>query len=138
MEVIIMAFTWSKDLETGNSTIDTQHKTLIDALNALMDACSQGKAKEQISETMKFLIDYTKRHFADEEKLQKMSGYPDYDNHKKMHDAFVQTVADIAKELDAQGPTIVMVGKVNNAVGNWLVTHIKREDAKVAAHIRSK
>ena len=133
-----MAFTWSKDLETGNSTIDTQHKTLIEALNNLMTACSQGKAKEQINETMNFLVDYTKKHFADEERLQKSSGYPDYENHKKLHDAFVKTVADISKELNEQGPTIVMVGKVNNAVGNWLVTHIKREDAKVAAHIRTK
>lgn len=133
-----MAFTWSKDLETGNSTIDTQHKTLIEALNNLMTACSQGKAKEQINETMNFLVDYTKKHFADEERLRKSSGYPDYENHKKLHDAFVKTVADISKELNEQGPTIVMVGKVNNAVGNWLVTHIKREDAKVAAHIRTK
>ena len=133
-----MAFAWSKDLETGNGTIDTQHKTLIEALNNLMDACSQGKAKEQIVSTMNFLLDYTKKHFADEERLQRTSGYPDYENHKKLHDAFVKTVVDISKELNEQGPTIVMVGKVNNAVGNWLVTHIKREDAKVAAHIRSK
>lgn len=133
-----MAFTWSQDLETGNITIDSQHKTLIDALNNLMTACAQGRAKEQINDTMNFLIDYTKKHFADEERLQKLSGYPDYANHKKLHDTFVKTVADISKELNEQGPTIVMVGKVNNLVGNWLVTHIKREDAKVAAHIKSK
>lgn len=132
-----MAFSWTQDLETGNNTIDTQHKTLIDALNKLMEACSQGKAKEQINDTMKFLVDYTKKHFADEERLQISSNYPDYAAHKKYHDDFVKVVADIAKELDEQGPTIVMVGKVNNAVGNWLVTHIKREDSKVAAHIKA-
>lgn len=132
-----MAFTWTPELETGNNTIDTQHKTLIDAINKLLDACSQGKAREQVHETMSFLVDYTKKHFADEERLQRTSNYPDYTNHKRIHDDFIKTVADIAKELDEQGPTIVMIGKVNNAVGNWLVNHIKREDTKVAAHIRA-
>ncbi|MEF9941654.1 MAG: hemerythrin family protein [Lachnospiraceae bacterium] len=132
-----MSYTWSKDLETGNATIDGQHKELIQAINKLLDACSAGKGRAEVEQTSQFLLNYTSRHFADEEKLQIQSKYPDYPNHKRYHTEFVKVVQNITKELDKEGPTIVMVGKVNTAIAGWLLNHIKREDAKVAAHIRS-
>jgi methyl-accepting chemotaxis protein len=132
----IEKFTWSKDLETGSELIDSQHKQLIEALGNLMDACSGGQGRAVLSETMDFLESYTAKHFGDEEALQKQYAYPDYPNHKKLHDGFKRVVADIGRQLKAEGPTIVLVGKVNTNIGGWLVNHIKREDTKVAAHIR--
>lgn len=133
-----MAYTWTNDLETGNAAIDSQHKQLIAAINNLLDACSKGKGRDALRETTAFLYDYTAKHFADEEKLQIANQYPDYANHKKAHEGFKQTVHDIMDELNNQGPTIVLVGKVNTSIGSWLLNHIKKEDVKVAAHIRSK
>ena len=34
----------TKDLETGNQLIDTQHVQLFDAVNNLLDACSDRKS----------------------------------------------------------------------------------------------
>lgn len=132
-----MAYNWTPDLETGNTTIDSQHKELIGAINSLLDACSQGKGRDALHTTTKFLYDYTAKHFADEEKLQLASKYPDYTNHKQLHEGFKKTVHDIMAELDAQGPSVLLVGKVNRSIGDWLLKHIKKEDVKVAAHIRS-
>lgn len=133
-----MAYEFTKDLETGNATIDSEHRELIAAINSLLEACSSGKGRTQIAQTAKFLSDYTTRHFAHEEQLQKQSGYPDFTNHHQYHESFKKLVSDTVKELDEQGPTIVMVGKLNTSLAGWLVNHIKREDAKVAAHIKSK
>jgi hemerythrin len=36
--------TWGSTLEVGVSAIDTQHKKLVDMVNALNDAMTQGKA----------------------------------------------------------------------------------------------
>ncbi|MFZ2538914.1 MAG: hemerythrin family protein [Oscillospiraceae bacterium] len=132
-----MAYTWNKNLETGNATIDSQHKELINAINQLLSACAVGEGRVQIKDTSRFLLDYTKRHFADEEKLQVKSKYPDYSNHKKYHSEFVKVVNDIVNQLEKDGPTIVMVGKINNAIAGWLISHISTEDVKVAAHIKS-
>ncbi len=133
-----MAYKWTADLETGNPTIDRQHKELIDAINRLLDACAQGKGRTEIADTLKFLDNYIIRHFADEEVLQTRYGYPDIVNHKRYHETFKKTVKDIVNEFQAGGATVVLVGKVNNAIASWLLTHIKREDVKVAAHIRQK
>lgn len=133
-----MAYDWTPDLETGNAVIDDQHKQLIRAINNLLDACSQGKGRNAMKSTTTFLYDYTSKHFADEEKLQILNQYPDYPNHKKYHEDFKKVVRDLMDQLDQEGPTIVLVGKVNSSIGGWLLNHIKKEDVKVAAHIRSK
>lgn len=133
-----MAYTFTKDLETGNAMIDSQHRQLIDAINGLLAACSQGKGRQEIEKTTKFLQDYTAKHFGDEEKLQIQSRYPDYQNHKKYHEGFKQVVRDISAQLAQEGPTVALVGKVNTSIGGWLLNHIKKEDVKVAAHIRSQ
>lgn len=132
-----MAFNFTPDLYTGNSTIDSEHKELIAAINNLLEACSQGKGRQTLSSTANFLYDYTSKHFAHEEKLQLESKYPDYVNHKQYHEGFKKVVRDIITQLDKEGPTIAMVSKVNTSIGNWFINHIKVEDVKVASHIRS-
>ena len=131
-----MAYQFTKDLETGNPTIDQQHRQLIGAINDLLDACGQGKGRAHLEASAKFLQEYTARHFADEERLQQQSNYPDFSNHKRYHEAFKKVVADFTQRLNAEGPNIVLVGELNNALAGWLINHIKREDVKVAAHLR--
>lgn len=132
-----MAYNWTNDLLTGNTQIDNEHKELIKAINDLLDACSKGKGRAEVEKTVKFLSSYTKTHFAHEEVLQMKSKYPDYVNHKKYHQHFIATVDDIQKKLLATGPSIALVGEINTKVANWIITHIKKEDVKVAAHIRN-
>ncbi|WP_324825319.1 bacteriohemerythrin [Sinanaerobacter sp. ZZT-01] len=132
-----MAYNWTADLETGNSKIDEQHKQLITAINNLLAACSAGKGRDVLKETTTFLYEYTSKHFADEERLQQASHYPDYVNHKRYHEEFKKVVRDLMSQLEKDGPTLVLVGKVNSSIAGWLISHIKKEDVKVAAHIRS-
>jgi len=130
-----MAYTWDKSLETGNLIIDEQHKSLINAINELLDACSQGKGRVEVQKTLNFLSDYVIKHFNDEEKLQLKSKYPDYTAHKKLHEDFKRDVAEIVSEFEKGGATIPLVAKVNRSIGDWLIRHIKTMDKKVAQHI---
>ncbi|CEN82722.1 hemerythrin-like metal-binding protein [[Clostridium] sordellii] len=132
-----MIYKWSDELLTGNTQIDTEHKELIKAINDLLEACSKGKGRAEIEKTVKFLSSYTKTHFGHEEVLQMKYKYPDFENHKKYHKHFVDTVDNIQKKLLADGPSIALVGEINSKVANWIISHIKREDVKVAAHIRN-
>lgn len=133
-----MAYSWDKSLETGNLEIDSQHRSLVGAVNNLLDACSQGKGRVEVEQTLKFLQDYVVKHFSDEEKLQIKSNYPDYKAHKEKHEAFKKEVNAIAEEYKKGGATIQLVAKVNSSVAGWLISHIKSEDKKVAAHIKKQ
>jgi hemerythrin len=132
-----MAYVLTPDLLTGNSLIDEEHKQLFKAINDLLDACASGKGRAHLAETLKFLGDYTAKHFGDEEKLQLDSKYPDYANHKILHDGFKRVVAELSAKLQKEGATVTLVGQVNSNIGDWLVRHIKREDVKVAQHVKS-
>lgn len=132
-----MAYSWDKSLETGNIIIDNQHKSIIESINNLLDACSQGKGRSEVENTLKFLQDYVGKHFSDEERLQLKSNYPDYKAHREKHEAFTKTVSEIAEEFNKSGASIQLVAKVNSSVAGWLISHIKSEDKKVAAHIKA-
>jgi hemerythrin-like metal-binding protein len=131
-----MAYTWNDDLATGNEAIDTQHKQLFKAINDLIDACFTGAGHAKLDPTVQFLVDYTEKHFSDEEKLQQQCGYPDHPKHKKLHEGFDRTVVEIAEQLKKEGPTPALVRKVNTSLGGWLIHHIKEEDKKMAAYLR--
>jgi hemerythrin len=133
-----MSYSWSDDLATGNVFIDTQHKQLIKAVNDLINACMSRQGRSSLNSTMQFLLDYTVKHFTDEEKMQQQYKYPGYVSHKKLHDAFRASVVALAKQLATEGPSIALVSKVNSSIGDWLVNHIKREDKKIAEHIKTK
>lgn len=126
---------WTDDLSVGVDLIDSQHKSLIDAVNDLFNACSKGLGRKKISETMQFMKNYTVTHFGDEEKLQQKYNYPDYPNHKKLHAEFVSKINEYSKKLDSEGASIALVAEFNTFVTNWLIYHISREDKKIGWHI---
>ena len=53
-----MRYEMTKDLETGNALIDSEHRQLFKAVNDLLDACSQGKGRSQVESTLEFLVSY--------------------------------------------------------------------------------
>lgn len=135
---LIMAFVWSKDLETGNAQIDNEHKQLIQASNRLLEACAAGKGRSELANTVDFLTQYTKTHFSHEEALQVRYRYPDYANHKRYHETFIKIVENLSSRLKTEGPTVQLVAEINKQLAGWLINHIKTEDAKVAKHIQGR
>ncbi|HCR43202.1 MAG TPA: hemerythrin [Ruminococcaceae bacterium] len=131
-----MVYKFTKDLETGNDLIDSEHRQLFDAINKLLDACTVGHGRAEIGEALDFLNSYVNKHFSDEENLQLKYRYPDYPNHKKYHETFKKVVQGLVDEYRQQGASIDLVAKTNTSVAGWLLNHIKKEDVKVAAHVR--
>ena len=133
-----MAYQWDASLETGHAKIDNQHMQLIKALNEIIEASQQGKGKDEIFKTLDFLTGYTIMHFTTEEKLQTTYDYPDYHIHKRYHDEFKGTVGDLTQRLINEGPTEELIGTVTTTIGNWLLNHIKGDDFRMAAYVKSK
>jgi hemerythrin len=133
-----MEYKWEKSLETGNEMIDTQHRELFRAINELLRACENGEGEANLKKSLDFLTEYTIKHFFDEEQLQQKYQYPDYTNHKGYHDGFKKVVRDFSVKLIMQGVSDSLIQDVQVQIGGWLVSHIKGQDVKVAAHIRSR
>lgn len=132
-----MAYQFTKDLETGNRVIDAEHRQLIDTVNSLLDACTKGQGRTQLLDTAHFLLHYTEKHFSDEEAIQVKNRYPDYTRHKKIHDDFKKSAADLVRKIENEGPTVANVGQINTMLAGWLLKHIKGEDKKLADYLKS-
>ena len=130
-------YIWDNSLAVGVKKIDEQHQQLFAAINHLIDAIEQGRGAAEFKKALDFLVEYTATHFADEEVIQKQHGYPDFENHHRIHEAFKKVTRDIAAEFVDSGTNDLLVKEVKRKFGDWLVTHIKGQDFKLAAFIKS-
>lgn len=76
--------TFDDNLITGNKTIDTQHKELIERIQNFVTACQNGDSKLKAIKMLDYLDEYTNFHFKEEEKLQENAGYPEYEKPRKL------------------------------------------------------
>ncbi len=132
-----MKYELTKELETGNAIIDKEHRELLNAVNELMDDCSQGQGRAALEPAVKFLLNYVQQHFAHEEQLQKQSDYPGLATHRAFHENYKKTLQEVAAAIPAAGPTIADLSSINAQVG-VLVSHIKTEDKKLGAYLKQK
>ena len=137
MEDVLMTY-WKDTLLIGVPEIDDQHKKLVGAIDALMEACAKGQGRVVIGNTLKFVLNYTKEHFAAEEKLQAQYSYPDINAHKRQHTQFIASASALMDDFEENGPNIALVGKINKTLIDWLVNHITAEDKKIGDFIKSK
>lgn len=123
------------DLYTVNSpSIDSQHKRLFAMINDLHDAMIQGKGSEIVGKTLESLVDYSKVHFADEEKMLQAINYPDLPAHQSEHHIFIQRVYELQKQY--REGTIALTLPVMEFLRDWLTNHILKVDKKYAAYLK--
>jgi len=133
-----MAYQWNSSLETGYDKIDNQHRQLIAAVNTIVEASSTGKDGDRVVlDTLDFLTGYAIKHFADEEQLQIDYQYPDYLNHKKLHDEFKVVVGDLVQQVSKDGPTPEIIDLVCTTIGDWLYHHIQGDDFRMAVFVKT-
>jgi hemerythrin len=126
---------WKDEYSVGNQRIDEQHKGLLDFTNELYASCQRGGIIEQISfmRVVQEAVDYTRDHFATEEKLMQQVNYPEYDAHKKEHDAFVAEVMLQVKQLD--NITTLKAEPFVIFLKDWVLNHIATSDKKYMPYI---
>ncbi|MBI5091573.1 MAG: hemerythrin family protein [Candidatus Hydrogenedentes bacterium] len=129
-------FNWTDSYSVKISTVDIQHKKLVDMINSLHEAMTQGKGREVMSGLVNNLATYALRHFAEEEKYMTQHAYPDFTGHKAQHEAFKQKVGDFQKKL-AEGKANVTL-EVMTFLKDWLSKHILDVDKKYGPYLNEK
>ncbi|CRI65153.1 putative Bacteriohemerythrin [Thiocapsa sp. KS1] len=117
---------WSAALSVGIDEIDAQHQALIDLINEMQDAVVEGVERERQLEVLGRLAEYTKIHFAVEESLMRIFGYPDYERHKGQHEGLIRNMLDLQHRL-ALDQTPVDDSLMRH-LRHWLLDHILQSD----------
>ena len=133
-----MAMEWTEDLSTGSAAIDDQHKELFKRINALLEACRQGKGKAEVSQVIQFLGEYVVTHFSAEEQYMEAHHYPEFAKHKALHLEFMENFGELKRELEEEGPGLHLVVRTNHMVVQWLLNHIRKVDRALGAFLKTK
>jgi len=126
---------WSDKYATGIELIDSQHHQLVDLTNELYRACLSG-GNERLAvfkDAMSRMVEYVRFHFTAELKLLEAIKYPDYNNHKKMHNDLVEEILAAANTYD-DGKKFVP-NKFVRTLKDWVFGHIAVYDKIYAAYV---
>lgn len=122
---------WTKQYEIGIELIDQEHKLIIENYNQLYLAIYENKGKDYYGKVLEFLMEYVLIHFQHEEAIQEKMGYPNLNEHKKLHEAFrkqVNLLYSNYKEQNVSQKDLIIVCLF---VKKWLLEHILIEDKKI-------
>jgi diguanylate cyclase (GGDEF)-like protein/hemerythrin-like metal-binding protein len=131
-------FKWTADLSVGLSSIDEDHKFLIDTLNQLIACLHNHSSDDVVDDIFITLVDYTKHHFAREEQLMQKISFPDYNNHKKQHSYFLSRLHELQNMLkEKQSNQLVLVETIE-FLTQWFLDHIVTFDITLGEYNRKK
>jgi hemerythrin-like metal-binding protein len=126
---------WDDDLNVGIGTIDEHHRYLFDLLNDLHAVVVNKRGARQVARLVKALDAYAKIHFRAEEQMMAHYGYEGMDRQLHQHHAFEEKISEFYEELHAN--PMVAQFDVLTYLRDWLIGHIRVEDAQLAALTRA-
>ena len=118
-----MAFAeWDPRLETGNQTVDSQHRQLFGMVNELHEAITDHNDVAVLGGILYQLQRYTAVHFRSEEDLMVEVAYPDLERHHRLHLELADQTADLAAKYLSGEITLGLT--LATFLRDWLNTHI--------------
>ena len=91
---------WTMAYSVDVPEIDEQHKRLFALVNDLHHAMKTGKDKD-LARIIDAVVDYTDYHFKAEEELLRSCAYPEFDEHKEMHDSLTRRARHMKEAFES-------------------------------------
>lgn len=124
-------FLWKKEFELGITSIDDQHKRLLEIGNQinslLINHSDDDDNFDEIHNVIEELKDYTVYHFNTEEVLFVKYKYPEYDQHKKEHDDFIAYIESVNLE-NVDDNQKMFLKELLGKIVQWVFKHIITTD----------
>ena len=118
--------TWNHGCTVGVRAMDDQHGILMDTMNELRLAMVRGSGREQVSELLDRLIEFTRMHFWSEEQLMEQTGYPGLAEHRAEHHTMLAQILQSAHRVQyGEG---VGMRPLLRFLRDWFVEHIEGMD----------
>lgn len=130
---------WTEKLSTGISKIDSQHRELFKRINNLVSAIKQHRCKDEIDGTIKFLEDYARVHFSEEEKQMSDMNYEGLAEQREDHKKYLAALDELKEQASlprVHGSSYDLSATTNQVIVDWIVDHIMKLDMKFGAFLK--
>ena len=129
-------FEWAEDMLIDGGPIDADHQHLVQLVNELHSATTEGRGVEVVGGILDRLIHYTAEHLRREEADMAAAHFPGLQGHQKGHVAFVTRIKDLQQRFE-QGH-ITVAAQLSTVLRDWLSLHIRRSDKELQTFLRSR
>lgn len=119
---------WKSDWNTGFSSIDAQHKKLLQAINALNRDFDPKADAALVDKLFDALEAYARIHFKEEEVLMLQAGYEGLSAQKEEHQEFMDHITELRKNLEDPLDFHEVLHRTQAFLLDWLVNHILESD----------
>jgi hemerythrin len=124
----------------GIDEMDAQHAVWIQLIEKFRAVAAEHINDQQgldaAREALEALLDYTRSHFASEERFIAEHHYPGQENHKRHHREIEAAVVKLLGEISQEHVHTPL--KLNLFITVWLLEHIMQEDWDYARYITRK
>ena len=120
------------DYTVHHAVMDKHHHTLFRLIDQLDNAIREKNEYALIGEVLESLLSYTKMHFAAEEKLMRLAGFPGLPEHKDAHDRLVNQVQELQRGHRKGDRAVIKQFMMKD----WLVDHILGMDGRYVPYFR--
>ncbi len=120
---------WEDKYSVNVSTLDEEHKKIIDTVNAITIAEQHNYTLDKVAEIINGMITYTKKHFKSEETCMIKFKYPAYQSHKEEHIKFLERITFYYNRLVLND--YIVENNIFNILKyfkQWLMDHIQVTD----------
>jgi hemerythrin len=129
-------FMWRDSFSIHVAQMDNHHKRLIEIANKTMEHLYNNSERESLANAFDALVDYTRYHFAAEEKLLALYNYPGTDAQNKSHTELIRQVIEYKERV--LGGDVPKRADFLNFIESWLVRHVLDEDRKYGIFLNAK
>lgn len=129
-------FEWADDLAIDHGPIDADHMKLVELVNRLHDATSEGRGMEVVEAILGELVGYTEEHLRREEQAMQAAGYPGLERHKESHARFVADLQQLQQRFESG--SVAVAAQLSSVLRDWLSLHIRRGDKDLLHFMQSR
>lgn len=126
-------FEWQDRFNLNVDKMDEEHKTLVSIMNKLHLEFERDPHSSKVKSYLVELVDFTKKHFAEEEAFMESIAFPDLKSHCAIHKRLLDKLdhhADYLKKNGQPDPELFEFLKF------WLKSHICGIDMRYAKFSR--
>ena len=131
----LMPIEWTDRYSSGLEVMDSDHKILINMINRCALEIKDNQSHKAISSILNDLVAYVDHHFKREELLMEVCGFPDSENHHRLHENMRKDVSGYVMDY---GQGNLTAASLLDALLGWLNNHIVAEDLAIATYCKGK
>jgi hemerythrin-like metal-binding protein len=119
---------WDDSFSVNNTTMDADHKQVIQMIGTLNEAMKAGQSKTVLELLVTKLNNFAQTHFSREEEYLAEKKHPDVDIQVQQHKVFLSKVADFKRNFERG--QLVVAATMLPFINDWFLNHVMTIDMK--------